>query len=146
QRTCRAARSYGVAVHVNCRVAGNGVSTLHSGEIPEDSLARLRGQDRAGDILAGRDSVALEQEEEECFVLDDRSTDPASELIAVFVFLLAAFEVIEPGIGIKRSVCVRPKHRTTELVRSRARHELHLAGATSHFGIRGGDNDTDFFN
>src|SRR5437867_7148550 len=64
QRTCRAARSYGVAVHVNCRVAGNGVSTLHSGEIPEDSLARLRGQDRAGDILAGRDSVALEQEEE----------------------------------------------------------------------------------
>src|SRR5262245_30750346 len=45
QRTCRAARSYGVAVQVNWRVAGNGVSALHTREISEDAPARLRSQD-----------------------------------------------------------------------------------------------------
>jgi hypothetical protein len=145
QWTRRADRSYGVAVHVNCRVAGNCVSVLHPGVIPEDALARLRRQDRTCDILARRDTVALEQEKEKCFVLDNRSTEPESELIAVLVILLTAFEVIAPGVGIKRRISVRPKRGTAELVGSRARHQLHLAGAASHLGIRWRDNDANFF-
>ena len=95
--------------------------------------------------LSNQVSLFVHQDEEEGFVLDDRTAEAASKLIPVLVVLGDAIEIVKPIAGVERRVSICPKHAAAELVGSRAGHHLHLSGTAAHLGIDRGGDDAHFF-
>ena len=119
---------------------------MYAREISKNPLPCLRRQHVSGDEVALSGTTAFEQEEEECLVLDDRTTETSSVLITVPVIHRPAVQVIAPGVGIQCGIVVRPEQRSSDLVGSRPRDQLHLPGAAAHFGICRRDDDAHFLN
>src|SRR5262245_8611365 len=69
------------------------ISVLNPGEISEEPLSRLRGQNRPNDRAALCDALPLIQNEEERLVLDDRSAYTAADLVPVQVIRFNASEI-----------------------------------------------------
>src|SRR5439155_18874288 len=101
---------------------------IGSGEKSEDALPCQRCQHGALKGLSNQVSLFVHQDEEEGFVLDDRTAEAASKLIPVLVVLGDAIEIVKPIAGVERRVSICPKHAAAELVGSRAGHHLHLSG------------------
>src|SRR5262249_34280820 len=101
-----------------------------------------RCQDVAYESLADHISLLVHENEEERFVLDDRSTETNAKLVTVFVILLDAEKIVEPLAGVQRGVAVCPKCAAAERVCSRSRYHLHLPGTASDLGIHRRGDDT----
>src|SRR5262249_53258103 len=99
---------------------------------------------RSSEVALGEESLAVEEKEEKGLVLLDRSTDASTELITVVVILIRALEVVVPRVRIQRRITIDPEQASVKLVCSGARGHLDLAGAASHLGI-GGCNDNAHF-
>src|SRR5262245_50267732 len=122
---------------IDSRPVRDSISIINAWEKPKDALACLVRQNRTYKRLARDVALAFKQEEEECLVLDDGSADTSAVLVAVIVIFPNPIEVVEPRVGIKRRIAIRPKDAGLELVGSRSRHHLNLARASRRFCIGG---------
>src|SRR5262249_7759024 len=77
-------------------------------------------------------------------VLDDRPANADAIFIAVVVVFWIAIQVVEPAIGVKCGVVVRPVDTSAESIGSRPRHHLKLSCPARKLGIRRRDDDADF--
>src|SRR5438874_12308289 len=77
----------------------------------------------------------VDEDEEKCLVLDNRSAETHSKLIAVLIILARAGEIVEPRIGVTCRVAVRPKRAAAILVAARPGYLLDLACAAVHLRI-----------
>ena len=76
-------------------------------------------------------SLFVDEDEEECLVLDKRSAETHSKLIAVLIILARAGEIVEPRIGVTCRVAVRPKRAAAILVAARPGYHLAVTEGTS---------------
>src|SRR5207249_4325659 len=110
------------------------------------SFPRLRRENVARDVFAPHCALAIIEEEEKCLVADDGSAHTGSKLVLIGVFLFFTTKVRKERVCIEGAVMVCPKHAASNLVRSRARHHLHLADAPAALRIRRRDDGAHFFN
>jgi hypothetical protein len=68
------------------------------------ALPGLRGEHGSGDILLQEITLAIEQEEKEGLVFNDRAAKPSTELVAVFVIRPDAIQIVEVIVGIELRV------------------------------------------
>src|SRR6185369_8339377 len=125
----------GSAASIHARIICGGISILNAGEEAERAGASKISQNRAGEIALRDVSLAIKQEEEKCFVLNDRPADAAAELVSVVVVFADTVEVVDPRVRRKFGIPVDGKDAASELIGSRARCHLNLSGTAAEFGI-----------
>src|SRR5215467_4118164 len=113
--------------------------------VAENSLpGRLRQDERALRYLSHKPLV-IGENEEECFVLDDRTAEASAELIPVSVVLCRPVQVLKIRLRVQDRIVIRVERRAVELVRARARSHLYLSGAAAERGINVVRTHAEFF-
>lgn len=70
------------------------IRALHAREVAVDALTRLVAENGRDHLRLGNGPLALEQEEEKCFVPHYRSAQPSAVLVAVLVVLVDAVKIV----------------------------------------------------
>src|SRR5262249_40655395 len=135
----------GVSGSVDSGIVLRGILIVGSRKESEDPLPGLLREYRSYEGLLEEVALFIDEDEEECFVLDNRTAKTCAKLIAVFLVFLNTTEVVEPVAGIERGVPSVPEDAAPVLVRSRARGHLDLSVTASHFRIHRRRNHPDFF-
>src|SRR5207302_2747168 len=134
-----------VAIPIDRWAGTTRVAVIGTGKISKYPLARHICECGTDRILPLEVALPFEQQEEECFILDNWSADTGAKLVAVIVVLRNTVEVVEPVTGIQCRIMVRPEHASTNLIRSGTRDHADLCRTPRCLRIDRRDDDFYFF-